>query len=409
MSFAKVKKMILGTLLTAGVAGVLSGCSDGNINININYPEAFEETVSESEADIAGMEEQNGETISENGKESPVKESSSEEEAAVKVTGEVVDNGLFQMTVSRDYEGSYKIETSDDMIAVYDKEAMEADFGGYVFSVKACKYPGDYAGGIGKKVGEIKKDEEVLYDIVMEFASDVQYDYITYSDEAPESYMRLYEGAEDMVKTLKPVSEGEFIWGSGCLGDGMYTDIIDKHITAIKEKWDASRLEQEGMSTEYNVIDIATGGEAMKSVGYAYLDINLDGVEELLIGEIAEGNLKGVVYDIYTIVDRKPAHVVTGWSRNRYYALENGMICNEGSGGAALTEWQIIDIVPNSVEMIPQYSIKYDGYENEKNPWFICYGDDEWESITEEEAKDFLSRGVYLRLDFIPFSEIAEK
>ncbi|MCR5421180.1 MAG: hypothetical protein K6E98_09245, partial [Lachnospiraceae bacterium] len=132
----KMKKNVKGMLLSVIAAGVLSGCSDGNINININYPGSEERTVSESETDTVKMEQQGDKTVSENDKEAFEKEPSSEKKEALEVTGKTVENGLFQMTVSRDYEGSYKIETSDDMIAVYDKEAMEADFGGYVFSVK---------------------------------------------------------------------------------------------------------------------------------------------------------------------------------------------------------------------------------------------------------------------------------
>ena len=126
---------------------------------------------------------------------------------------------------------------------------------------------------------------------------------------------------------------------------------------------------------------------------------------ELLIGEIAEGELKGTVYDIYTIVDRKPAHVVSGSGRDRYYALENSMICNEYSGGADLTGWQSYDIEPNTVNLLPQLGIKMDGYENKEKPWFVNYAEPEnWENIDEEQFDEFKSRLEYIRFDFSPLS-----
>ncbi|MBQ7480341.1 MAG: hypothetical protein IJT80_00510, partial [Lachnospiraceae bacterium] len=287
---------------------------------------------------------------------------------------------------------------------VYDKESKEAGFGGFVFSVFAYEKPSDYAGGMDKKVGEIRKDDKTLYDVVVGYPSDVQYDYTKYEDKAPETYEKLYDGAEDIIRTLKSV-DGDFEWGAGCKGEDMYSGIIEKHITAIKEKWDSDKLESNDMSPEYNAINVATGGDALDTVGYAFHDTNCDGVDELLIGEIAEGELKGTVYDIYTIVDRKPAHVVSGSVRDRYYALENSMICNEYSGGADLTGWQSYDIEPNTVNLLPQLGIKMDGYENKEKPWFVNYAEpDTWENIDEEQFDEFKSRLEYIRFDFSPLS-----
>ncbi|MBR6485685.1 MAG: hypothetical protein IKT17_03240, partial [Lachnospiraceae bacterium] len=281
-----------------------------------------------------------------------------------------------------------------------------ADFGGFAFSVFAYDKPEDYAGGMDMKVGEIKKGEDTLYDIVIGYPSDVQYDYVTYADKMPESYEALYKGAEDIVKTLAPKVEGEFVWGAGCDGEDMYSEVIDKYVTAVKEKWDSNKLEKEDMSPEYNAVNIATGGDALDNIGYAYFDINNDGVDELLIGEIAQGDLKGTVYDIYTMVDRKPVHVLSGSGRDRYYALKYGLIVNERSDGADDSEWLSYDIEPNTTNLLPQLGVKIDGYEDNDNPWFVNYGsEDEWESISEEDFEEYKSRFEYVRFDFTPLSK----
>lgn len=314
------------------------------------------------------------------------------------------DNEIFEITMPKELDGQYVIESRKNGFSIYDKESKEAGFGGFVFSVFAYEKPSDYAGGMDKKVGEIRKDDKTLYDVVVGYPSDVQYDYTKYEDKAPETYEKLYDGAEEIIKTLKSV-DGDFEWGAGCNGEDMYSEIIEKHITAIKEKWDSDKLESEDMSPEYNAINVATGGEALDNVGYAFHDTNCDGVDELLIGEIAEGELKGTIYDIYTIVDRKPAHVVSGSVRDRYYALENSMICNEYSSGADLTGWQSYDIEPNTVNLLPQLGIKMDGYENEEKPWFVNYAEPEnWENIDEEQFDEFRSRLEFIRFDFSPLS-----
>ncbi len=314
-------------------------------------------------------------------------------------------NKIFEITMPTELEGAYDIKSYENGYAVYDKEAEDAGFGGYAFSVYAYEEPSDYAGGMDEKVGEIRDGDKTLYDIVIEYPSDVQYDYQKYEDEMPETYEKLYKGAGDIVKTLDPIVEGDFEWGAGCDGEDLYSDILKKHVTAMEEKWDSDRLEKEGMSPEYNSVTVAYGSDALEKVGYAYMDLNLDGVDELMIGEIAEGDLKGTIYDIYTIVDREPAHVVSGSARDRYYALEGGMICNEYSGGADLSGWQDYDIEPNTVNLLPQLGIKMDGYEDADKPWFVRYGsDEEWNSIDEKEFDEYQSRNEYIRLDFIPLS-----
>lgn len=318
------------------------------------------------------------------------------------------ENEIFDITMPDELEGKYVIESRRNGYLVYDKEAKEADFGGFAFSVFAYGEPKDYAGGMDMKVGEIRNGEDTLYDVVIEYPSDVQYDYTKYQDGMPESYEALYKGAEDIVKTLAPKGEGEFVWGAGCEGKDMYAEVIDKYVTAIEEKWDSNKLEEEDMSPEYNAVNVATGGDAIDNIGYTFYDVNNDGIDELLIGEIAEGDLKGTVYDIYTMVDREPVHVLSGSARDRYYALEGGLIVNESSSGADDSEWQSYDIEPNTANLLPQLGVKMDGYEDKDNPWFVNYGDEEnWESISEEDFTEYKSRFEYIRFDFTPLAKAA--
>ena len=196
-------------------------------------------------------------------------------------------------------------------------------------------------------------------------------------------------------------------------GADLYKDILKKHITAINEKWDSEKLEKENMSYMYNIL-AQNKENILNKIGYAYYDVNVDGIDELFIGEISEGAWKGVVYDIYTMVNRKPQHVISGGSRNRFFVCDNAFICNEYSSGALESGVRVYALTENSTEMFPQVSFKYDAYLNDKNPWFISYGsefeDDKWENVSEEKFKERKKVfNTYERFEYIPLSSTAQK
>ncbi|MBQ7563264.1 MAG: hypothetical protein IJT16_04665 [Lachnospiraceae bacterium] len=314
-------------------------------------------------------------------------------------------NKLFSMQLPKETAGTYKAETTDNSISIYDKEASEAGFGGFAFSVQACSSPLEYAGGMSKKVGELTAKDGTLYDIVAEYPSDVQYDYTKNTEGMPASYAALYNGADAIIQTIQGV-DGTFVYGAGTKGEELYPDVLAKHVQAINEGWDAERLESENMSSMYYAMSMSDEGSVLDRTGYAYFDVNQDGIDELLIGEIGEDEWKGTIYDVYTMVNREPAHVVSGWDRSRYFALDTGMLVNEYSGGAMESGWDTYDIEPNTTNLMPQLMLKYDGYEDEEKPWFVSYDDGEtWEGVTEEE---FEARKPvnYVRFDFTPLSSV---
>ena len=76
-------------------------------------------------------------------------------------------------------------------------------------------------------------------------------------------------------------------------------------------------------------------------LGYALLDLNRDGVPELLIGSMSDpGNeamfyFSNILYDVFTLSDGQPRRVVVSWERSRNYLTQDGHILLEGSSGAA--------------------------------------------------------------------------
>ena len=316
--------------------------------------------------------------------------------------GKLVKNKLFSINMPQSLNGTYEVKKEKDKISFYHKDSKKAGFGGFAFGIKAYKNPADHAVLPGsRKIGELTDKKGNLYDVVLKHPTDVQYDY-TKGTEAPESFKQLYNLGDEVI--INGIRGSKYFKNQGMKGEDLYKDILKKHLTAINEKWDSSKLEEENMSYMYNVIS------QKDKIGYAYYDINADGIEELLIGEIAEGNWKGVVYDIYTMVNRKPKHVISGGARNRYYVCDNSFVCNEFSSGALESGVRVYHLVENSTELFPQVSFKYDGYLNSKNPYFISYSNEKWENYPQKEfneRKKVFEK--YERFDFIPLNKTCTK
>lgn len=310
----------------------------------------------------------------------------------------VVKNKLFSVALPVELKGTYKIRKEKDKISVFHKDSEKAGFGGFAFGIKAYKKPSDHANlPGGRKIGELTDKKGNLYDVVLKYPTDVQYDY-TKNTDVPKSYALLYDFGEKA--DIQGVNGSIYYKNQGMKGEELYKNILQKHVTALKEKWDSVKLEQENMSYMYNLTD---------KIGYIYRDINANGIDELLIGEIAKGVWKGVIYDIYTMVDRKPHHVISGGSRDRYYVCDDVFVCNEYSSGAMESGVRVYILEENSTELFHQVSFKYDEYENKENPWFIRYGcaEDDWENVSEEkfkERKKVFER--YERFDYTPLNTV---
>ena len=330
---------------------------------------------------------------------------------AVENASPVLSNEIFKIDMPTKFDGLYDTKVNDHSIDFYDKESVAAGYPGWVFGIQAFVSSDGWAGGPVEKVGELKSNSGKVYDVVISYPTESQYGF---SDdgtikEMPAKYKTLYD-ARFEIAGLVSGNDGEKVEvGAGAKGEKLYQDILNKHLTAIKEDWDADKLEKEKMSSMYAVAK--AGGDVMTTVGYAYKDINVDGIDELLIGEIDDDG-RGMIFDIYTMVDRKPTHVISGWDRNRYYALDSGLVRNEYSDGANSSGVNIYNLTSNSTELLLQVAFMYDGYADEKKPWFKSYdsGKDDnnnWESIEESEYNELDNRFSNIsKVDYKPFSTL---
>ena len=316
----------------------------------------------------------------------------------------IYSNKLFSITMPYNVKKTYIIKKNKNDIYVYDKPSKKSGYGGLAFGIELYKDPACHAMRFGgKKIGELTDKKNVLYDVVLVYPTDVQYDYIKGKSN---SYDVLYNLGQKVQ--IQGTKNSKYHKNQGMKGEDLYKEVLKKHIQAIKEKWSSEKLEKENMSYMYNVL-AQTNKNVLNKVGYFYYDVNSDGIDELFIGEITKGQLKGVVYDIYTMADRKPIHVISGGNKDRYFVCDDTFLCNEFSSGALEKDWLIYVLVENSKELYPQVGFKYDGYENKNNPWFISYHfpQNKWENVSEktfEERKGVFNK--YERFEFIPLSKI---
>ena len=144
--------------------------------------------------------------------------------------------------------------------------------------------------------------------------------------------------------------------------------------------------------------------------GYQLLDINHDGVDELVVGVLADGE-NDIVYDVYTTLEQGNLYRAASAGERVEICVGNGVIRESGSSGAmsyGTTYYKLTDGIPEPVE-----AYDFDAEEDQDNPYYYTneFELGEWggyvskkrKHITEEE---FLQCGNYeiYDLHLQPFS-----
>ena len=133
----------------------------------------------------------------------------------------------------------------------------------------------------------------------LEFFKTANYPKLFEILQTPAKEYQLYIGKEGV--NILDFQQNTFLYAI-CNGKSTMLEIHENcaYHPPINEKWNSVKLENEDMSYMYKVL--AQGKKnVFDRVGYIYFDVNADGIDELLIGEIADGEWKGIIYDIYTI------------------------------------------------------------------------------------------------------------
>ena len=313
-----------------------------------------------------------------------------------------ISNNYFSLILPDDIKDAYIISKENDGISIFEKVSAKSNQGGFAFAIRLYKYPSDYIGFPGvQKLGELTTPKGVIYDVVFMRPSEA-----FCSDGQEEIFNRIIESGSNAK--ISGVNGNKYEKGKGMKGEELYGEILKKYVKAFTEKWDDdSKYESEGMGFMYYTM-AQKNINLLDKIGYAYYDINSDGIDELFIGEITKGKDKGIVYDIYTIVDRKPIHVLSGGDIDKIFVCNDWFICNESSLTKKDSNLNVYGLNQNSAKIFIHVTFSYNADNKKLCPYALSQrATDKWECLSKKEFKE--ERNIYgkayKRFDFIPFRD----
>ena len=191
------------------------------------------------------------------------------------------------------------------------------------------------------------------------------------------------------VETTAPTERGTAI-------PEAYQPVIAKYVTALTEHWGGEACSNADISI---LVSYAT---SPSELGYALLDLDNDGTDELIIANDAE---RQVIYDLYSLVDGKLVHVFTGWDRNSYELREGFRILNIGSNGAASADYVYCHL--SNGQLVTDSLIRFDAATDPDHPWFRGTGENDLAPITDENwsEDEIYSASASLPIAITPFAD----
>lgn len=122
-------------------------------------------------------------------------------------------------------------------------------------------------------------------------------------------------GSNNVVEST-PTNEAPVVTQVPKTNKELYAEVLGNYFTALNYKWDKSVLYEMGLST---FLAACYDGDPYMNVGYAFFDLNADGVDELLIGPAKdEYSFKEVVFALYTLQDGKPERINISSEQNSF-------------------------------------------------------------------------------------------
>lgn len=204
---------------------------------------------------------------------------------------------------------------------------------------------------------------------------------------------------------LIPGKSAKYVYAKGMppINYGLYDSIIKKYIKAMSEKWDGS------MYMNNNLCYLCTYDTSLSDVGYAIMDLDNNGVKELIISSSKYSKYyKGLIYDLYTIKEGKAVQILSSAERDRYYLCKNNKLSEEGSGSAILSFWCFYTL-KNGSELSVIEGVTYDGFYDSKNPWFYVKSGDfvpsEYIPMSESKGRKIIDSYEHKEITLIPLSK----
>jgi len=177
-------------------------------------------------------------------------------------------------------------------------------------------------------------------------------------------------------------------------GYAAFDDIVDKYVTAINWRWTEQQCEQNDISPNISLNTVDP-----YDLGWCLLDIDQNGVEELIIGDSV------YIYDIYVMQPHNggPGHLIMKTGTDHYIICQDGTIEKQVyfSKGMSWYHYELSDI-DLQLKNVLTYRNEYEGT---KATEMYYYGsnEDNGQPISKEEAGKIISSHQEMMLTFTPF------
>lgn len=198
---------------------------------------------------------------------------------------------------------------------------------------------------------------------------------------------------------------------SSCYTDAVYATQIERYYTAVSQQWDENAYWDHEMSS---LAAYYYEGTPLENVGFTFIDLDRDGICELVIGAIMGAQRDPLVFEIWTLRYDEPVMLAQSGSHNRYYlqySEEDDLwsVAYEAENGAANHAVYYLHLVDGEFRVIQ--GIVFDAIANENDPWFMAY-DLDWDvsndiPIDENTATAVITAGrkIYTAQNYIPYSQ----
>ena len=191
--------------------------------------------------------------------------------------------------------------------------------------------------------------------------------------------------------------------------DVVYAEQIERYYTAISQQWDEITYLEHEMSP---LAAYYYEGKPLDNIGFTFMDLDGDGIWELIIGAIKNAEKDPLVFEIWALKNGEPVKVAQSGSNNRYYlqyAQEDDLwsVAYEAENNAANRAVYYLQLVEGEFKVIQ--GIVFDAIANENAPWFMTY-DLDWDAsndtpINEDTADSIMSAGrnIYAAQEYFPY------
>ena len=184
----------------------------------------------------------------------------------------------------------------------------------------------------------------------------------------------------------------------------LYTEILDIFYEGIstgwENYWDNFGSDSEEAFVSYLWYWPYEEYDSLSDAGYALIDLDSDGISELLVSGISDDGSSSYIRDLYACRDGEIIHLASSGERFEYWLCTDSssgyLIGYVGSGGASYIDYNFYTLNPGESSLTALVSISWG--END----IISY---EGNTISYEEMDAILDGYEDLYFDLIPFSD----